>query len=159
MTYQCLSNLQDTKRLLSQLSNDNYTQPLPIFSGSSIGQHTRHLLEFFGCLIDAPDTINYDLRPRNLNIESDTAFAIQYIEELCRKITNFPPDKPMLFSGECADDKVLHTSLLRELSYCLEHSIHHQALIKIGLFSLNLSHLVSPEFGVAPSTLQNNLVK
>ena len=48
----------------------------------------------------------------------------------------------------------MKSSFERELLYCLDHAIHHQALIKIGLKELHLSHLVSPDFGVAYSTLR-----
>jgi hypothetical protein len=40
------------------------------------------------------------------------------------------------------------------LAYCLEHTIHHQALIKIGLMELNLIHLIDQHFGVAPATIR-----
>jgi len=38
--------------------------------------------------------------------------------------------------------------------YCLDHAIHHQALIKIGLKELQIADLVGDDFGVAYSTLR-----
>jgi hypothetical protein len=58
-----------------------------------------------------------------------------------------------LFSKE-AQNNLVNTSFERELVYCLDHAIHHQALIKIGLKEQELSHLVSQDFGVAYSTLR-----
>ena len=46
------------------------------------------------------------------------------------------------------------TSVDRELLYCLDHAIHHQALIKIGLKELQIADLVGDDFGVAYSTLR-----
>ncbi len=49
--------------------------------------------------------------------------------------------------------ETLLTNYFRELLYNLEHSIHHQALIKVALF--NSTHIkISESFGVAPSTLE-----
>ena len=42
----------------------------------------------------------------------------------------------------------------RELLYCLDHAIHHQAFIKIGLKELQIADLVEDDFGVAYSTLR-----
>jgi hypothetical protein len=47
------------------------------------------------------------------------------------------------------------TSFSRELAYCLDHCIHYQYFIKIGLISLELGHYLHEEFGIAPSTLMN----
>ena len=49
----------------------------------------------------------------------------------------------------------INSSFERELLYCLDHAIHHQALIKIGLKELDLDHLIAREFGVAYSTLRH----
>ena len=50
---------------------------------------------------------------------------------------------------------MIESSFERELVYCLEHSIHHKALIKVALREYALTHLVSNSFGVAPSTLKS----
>jgi len=46
---------------------------------------------------------------------------------------------------------LLETNYLRELAYCIEHAIHHMAIIKIALISTGYSYAWE-EFGVAPST-------
>lgn len=48
----------------------------------------------------------------------------------------------------------ISSSLFRELMYCMDHCIHHQSLIKIGLLEQKLSHMVDANFGVAFSTQQ-----
>lgn len=47
------------------------------------------------------------------------------------------------------------TFINRELAYCLEHSIHHQALIKVGLKEQNIENLIDENFGVAPATIRH----
>ena len=44
------------------------------------------------------------------------------------------------------------SSFFRELTYCLDHCIHHQALIKISLKQFGYLYLVDRDFGVAFST-------
>ena len=46
----------------------------------------------------------------------------------------------------------IQTSFFRELTYCMDHCIHHQSLIKIALLEQELTHLVDENFGVAFST-------
>jgi uncharacterized damage-inducible protein DinB len=48
----------------------------------------------------------------------------------------------------------VNSSVGRELAYCIEHSIHHQALIKAGLFATGLPDLIDKDFGVAYSTIR-----
>jgi hypothetical protein len=50
-----------------------YTQPLTVFSGSSVGQHVRHTVEFFQCFILGLENgvVDYDARKRDFLIEND----------------------------------------------------------------------------------------
>jgi hypothetical protein len=49
---------------------------------------------------------------------------------------------------------MLQTSYARELVYLTEHSIHHFALIKIGLQQLNPDLILDENFGYAASTIK-----
>lgn len=70
--------LHDTKKLIEQLSNEQYKQSQPLLMGSSIGKHVRHIIDLFDCLIYGSNTlvINYDARKRNENFEKFTQAAI-----------------------------------------------------------------------------------
>lgn len=57
------------------------------------------------------------------------------------------------YSGNGAP-KQLKSSTSRELAYNLEHAVHYEALIKVGLRELGKLHLVDETFGVAPSRLK-----
>jgi uncharacterized damage-inducible protein DinB len=156
----CENNLKEISLLLQQMESKNYTKPLHFLSAASIGQHVRHILEFYQCLLAAEQTgvVNYDSRKRNLTIETNTDFAQQQIEEIIHSLTKINLTQPIELEGNYTHEKNTNTSISttfgRELAYCLEHSIHHQALIKIGLKELNLEQLISENFGVAPATIR-----
>jgi hypothetical protein len=161
MLTHCQINLQQIKNLLSKLSTEQYIQPLPVFSGSSIGQHTRHILEFYSCLQEGMHTgvVNYDLRKRDISLENNRSVAIAKIDALCSSFLIKTADIPMIleadFNSEGGAFLGMKSSLYRELAYCLEHSIHHQALLKIGFISLGLQHCINSDFGVASSTIRH----
>ena len=112
------------------------------------------VIEFFDCLLIHYESgiINYDKRNRSEKIQTDVAFAIESIEKNLSSIdkTN---KQLILVHNSFSTEEVLQTNYFRELLYNLEHSIHHQALIKVALH--NFPHIaLSESFGVAPSTLE-----
>jgi hypothetical protein len=141
---------------LSDLSNEDYEKPLEVLSGSSIGQHTRHIIEFFNILMEQYDKglVNYDKRERNLVLESDRDVALASIALI--QLSILREDKEMTLSGMyTGEQNEIHvkSTYHRELIYNLEHAVHHMAIIKIGFRYLTDSSLPS-EFGVAESTMQ-----
>lgn len=156
----CIQNLMQIKELIGQMKEEDFVIKLEILSGSSIGQHLRHILELYQCLLDGAfvNEVNYDNRKRNLRLETDPDFALKTIEEISGNIFNLDGDKCLTmlgsFSAHSEKKIAIKTSIYRELAYNLEHSIHHQALIKIGLSVLDLSNLVDADFGVAPATIK-----
>lgn len=157
----CNSNLQEIKHLIGAINLDQYTHSSSLLSGASIGQHIRHILEFYICLIKGYNIgiVNYDQRERDFKIENDLAFAIETIDKVCSKLIHSNEDLEIMLQGNYGSfegkSNNIKTSFKRELAYCLEHSIHHQALIKIGLIELNISNRISEEFGVAPATIRH----
>tara|TARA_R110001592_G_C13098064_1_gene743949 strand:- start:1001 stop:1501 length:501 start_codon:yes stop_codon:yes gene_type:complete len=157
----CKHNLLEIKSLLGNLKPEDYAKPLSLLSDSTIGQHVRHILEFYICLIASKNTgiVNYDNRKRNLEIENSVHFAQSQIEFI---IENFILENNNLqftlegnYSAETTQITVIPTTYQRELAYCLEHSIHHQALIKVGLKELELEGVINENFGVAPATIRH----
>lgn len=154
------SALLEIKKLTIVLSEEVYSSPLDILSGSSFGQHMRHIVEFYTCLLSQEQVINYDLRTRNQLIEEYPKSCALAIDEILAQLDEFSSDfesKPLRFENCNFDTDMgvnqIATSFSRELSYCLDHCIHHQYFIKIGLVSLELGHYLHEEFGIAPSTL------
>ena len=93
-------------------------------------------------------------RERDRRIETDLEYALQKLKQLKNQLEEINPSGKLLLHSEEAQGQLVATSIERELIYCLDHAIHHQALIKIGLKELNLSQLVHNDFGVAYSTLR-----
>jgi len=147
-------NLTENLTLLQQLTNEELTLPFPELSKATIGEHMRHIIELLGALLDhyGNGYINYDKRKRDIILQSDTKEAIKILEKYCSELDK--PNKSLYLKHNCfSDTETLETNYFRELLYNLEHSIHHQALIKVALF--RLPHIkISDSFGIAPSTLE-----
>lgn len=154
-----LSVLNQLNGLLSQLRPTEYTQKLAVFNGSSIGQHVRHTIEFFQCLLEgfSSGTIDYDARKRNFLIENDLNYTLELVEAIHQnivQINNFYSPIQLRVSYGDVDYELVETNFMRELVYLIEHSIHHFALIRIGIQE-NFKHVaIEPNFGVAYSTIK-----
>jgi hypothetical protein len=146
--------LRQLKNCLNQLTNDEYTEKLAIFSSSTIGQHTRHILEFHQALLNVDKIINYDLRQRNLQIENDKEYMLQIIDSLTKELKSLNLSKKIILQGTLGG--VLNTvesNLGRELLYVTEHAVHHMAILKMGIVH-SFCHIQFEEnFGVAESTI------
>ncbi len=149
---EALNNLAD---ILQQLPDQSlYTNPCEALSNATIGQHTRHIIELYQCLLAGyPDgKINYDDRKRNPLYENDIPAALEVIKEIQKTLEQ--PDKEVnIFCGTNDDPVCIESNYYREVLYNLEHCIHHQALIKVALLPVKNIN-IADGFGVAPSTLQ-----
>ncbi|HSZ72844.1 MAG TPA: hypothetical protein VK750_09210 [Cytophagaceae bacterium] len=150
-----LSQLAD---FITVMEHQHYTCTSELLLGSSIGQHVRHILEFYSCLKDGYvlQRVNYDLRKRNLSIEQDKMVALSLIIDLIKWIDQVEPITLMLEGSYEAEEKEIFSILShveRELVYNIEHTIHHMAIIKIAAVNLYTYELPA-DFGVASSTLK-----
>ncbi len=156
----CIENLTEIKSLCERITPKDYSKSLEILSGSSLGQHIRHIVELYQAVEKSgfSGEINYDNRKRNPVIETSPQAASIEIQGLLEFLEEIPQDKSLILLGDFGKESntaiQIKTSLFRELAYNLEHSIHHQALIKIGLIHLELAHLIDDDFGVAPATIR-----
>ena len=153
-----ISSIKETlnqfAHIVVSLPENAYTQPCKHLSGASIGAHTRHIIELYQCLLEGYDKgeICYDKRKRNKQIEQDEQFAVQCIRAILTGLEKH--DKELIVEYELRNNQMRFVSnYARELMYNLEHTIHHQALIRVAIESTQALELPS-EFGVAPSTLE-----
>lgn len=150
-TKQTLKKLQE---LLSELDPQIYSQSVQSLSGASIGQHYRHTIELFQSMIRGYDSgvISYDKRDRNKLIETNLQIAGNAMSEIINDLDKV--DKTIVLESELSGNVYyLNSNYYREVLYNLEHTIHHQALIRIGIEAMT-DIVLSAEFGVAPSTIQ-----
>ena len=147
--------LEQQQHLLRKISSESYTFPVACLDGSTVGGHTRHIIEFWEILLNSyfTDCINYDERKRNLELEKDPEKAIEAISGIISAINL--PNRNLILQQKVGEIELeIPTSFYRELLYNIEHCIHHQALIKVAFNDMKMSQLVHKNFGVAPSTIQ-----
>ena len=142
---------------LNQLSGDEYVQPSKILFNASIGQHVRHIIELFLCLEKGYETgmVNYEKRKRDYQIETNKDFAIQLLRDIYHRLER--PNVDLVMEAEDYEDTAgvvaIPSNYYREIAYNLEHTIHHMALIRVGINEVSCIELPQ-EFGVAYSTIK-----
>jgi hypothetical protein len=143
---------------LLQLSNEEYVRPSTRLFNATIGQHVRHIIELFVCLEKGYDTgiVNYEKRKRDVAIETDKEFARQLLLGIYRQINR--PDKTLLleanYDEHSQENLLIGTNYYREIIYNLEHTVHHMALMRVGINEVSKIE-VPQEFGVAASTIKH----
>lgn len=155
-----IQTLTQLSQLLERLDEEIYTEKLELFSSSTIGNHTRHILEFFQCLLVQCENgkVNYDLRERNKKLESEPAFAVNAISCICNQLAEVKMDQSLILETNYQTDSreliYANSTVEREMIYNIEHAIHHMAMIKMGL-KLYVPDMEIPDhFGLAPSTIR-----
>lgn len=148
------NSLNELIDLLEQMSNTEFSKPCQLLSNSTIGEHTRHIVEMFQCLENNyySGIVNYDKRPRNILIQTDTTFAISQIVAIQSLLEK--ENKKIELQQIIDNEEVrIESNYFRELLYNLEHCIHHQALIKVAVLQSE-TIFVNENFGVARSTIE-----
>lgn len=152
-----LDQLED---VLGQISNIELSSPVNAFSDSSIGQHFRHSIEFIQCLMNGYNQgrINYDLRERSVDLETDTQLIIEQIQFIKQFLLTCDVNRSLelCINYDLQSEEIIciRTNLERELAYNIEHIIHHMALVKIGMKEV-CPHVTIPSgFGIANSTIK-----
>jgi hypothetical protein len=142
---------------LDRLAQDQYNYSCTNLSGNTIGQHVRHIIEMFQCLENGYETgeVDYDKRKRDILIETDKLYASELLKNIAREICKKNKSLFLLtyYDDMQAEPEKIGTNYFREIAYNLEHTIHHMALIRIGIKEIgNIS--VDESYGVATSTLK-----
>jgi hypothetical protein len=153
---QVLEQLLD---ITDQIEKKDYATIIPALN-ASIGQHTRHIVEFYLCLFEGIKSgkVNYDQRKRDKRIESDKDFAMKVIRDAINRIKNYylnPNLSLIVMYGDFPGQIIsLQTNYERELVYNIEHSIHHMAIVKQGFLEVCPYVKLPENFGVASSTIR-----
>lgn len=155
----CSALFGQLEDLLHQLDDNAFTMPVVALSNATIGQHTRHLLEFFDCLHRGAlqGKVDYDARSHDRKVETDRVLALSLLERLAAFIPTLNPATELILETSYGGpDSVIktQTNVARELIYTIEHAIHHMALIKVALIAGNIPCRIPESFGVASSTLR-----
>ena len=142
---------------LEELTPEQYTKTSQVLFNASIGQHVRHIVELFLCLNKGYETgiVNYEKRKRDYRLETDKVFAAGILDTIYDKLMKH--DKKLLLEAgydEHSDEVLtIETNYYREVMYNLEHTVHHMALIRVGINEVAAIQLPDG-FGVASATIK-----
>ncbi len=153
-----LAVVQQINHVLEQLEPHEYRRQLPEFEGSSLGQHFRHILEFFQCLESGvrSGTVDYAARERNLLYEDNPNLAAAAFEAFADALPTLHIFDPVEVRAEFGgQERPSYPSTVgRELLFVYDHAIHHLAIIKIGLLCQFPHVRADRDLGVSPSTIK-----
>jgi uncharacterized damage-inducible protein DinB len=142
---------------LNQMDTAQYNYPCKNLSGNTIGQHVRHIIEMFQCLEAGYESgeVDYEKRKRDKQIETDKNFAAGLLKEIIQQISKGNKSLSLLtyYDDLRVEPEKIGTNYFREIAYNLEHTIHHMALIRVGLREIG-DIPVDDSYGVASSTLK-----
>ena len=161
LSHACNIMLNPSADILQQVEDRDFSKPSEALSKSTIGQHTRHTLEFFICLEEgfAKGVVNYDKRAHDKLIESDKFIALNAINRIRDFVMAQKTDMPLkLEVGYDRDNDncvTIETNYLRELTYNIEHAVHHMAIMKIGIREVAPYVILPADFGIAVSTIRH----
>lgn len=155
--------LRDLAAVVEALSDAQYSDSGVAGISGSVGGHVRHCLDHVHALERGLDSgvVNYDARERDARVEVDRTLAWSLLQTARRRVLLLP-------ASALARPVVVHTrlhvttapvevrsSLGREVSFVIAHTIHHCATIAV-LAGVTRERL--PErFGLAPSTPQETV--
>ncbi len=126
--------------LLERIPPDIYCAPLALFNGSSLGQHFRHIVDFYRCMARGipEQKIDYTARERDLRTETQPRYAADLLTECLEQLR--PADMSLCvrvatdFIGQLPKERIFVDSTVgRELMFAHDHAVHHLAMIRMGL--------------------------
>ena len=157
----CTFILNQLSDVVQQLDEKDFARPSVALSKATVGQHTRHTLEFFLCLESGFEKgiVNYDKRAHDKLIESDKYIALNAINRIRDFVQGQKKDQPLKLEAgyERNSDAcmIIETNYFRELTYNIEHAVHHMAIMKIGLREVAPYVTFPSDFGIAISTIRH----
>ena len=99
-----------------------------------------------------------DKRQHDKLIESDKYIALSALRGVQEFIAGNKQDKALklevAYERDREDWVTLDSNYQRELVYNIEHAVHHMAIMKIGIHEVAPYVRLSPDFGIAVSTLR-----
>ncbi|MER2491370.1 DinB family protein [Catenovulum sediminis] len=158
------SILQQAIDFIQTLSDTQYSEP--VAGQSSVGAHLRHIIDHFHAILTVDNSYNsyvvdYNVRTRGSQIESDKAFALDTLHTAQKQLgnlTDYQLQQPVTVVSEVGVDSSciikVQSSVARELMFATSHAVHHFALMKLLVEPiLDKASFKNDGFGVAPATL------
>ena len=146
--------------ILDHIDDGAYKQSLPIFSGSTLGHHFRHIIDFYTCLIRGvkKGLVDYSCRDRNTVLQTQTIAAQTALKMLLVQLDRLEESESIAVKADLSNNihPIVQSSVGRELMFAYDHALHHLAIIKMGLISAFPNIPLPEQLGVSPSTLKHH---
>ena len=150
--------LDDLAAVVDSLTDGQYADSAIAGVSGSVGGHVRHCLDHVRALERAIESgvVDYDARQRDALIELDRTLAWSLLLSARRRVAVLPPsvlERPVVVRTRMHDGmppREVLSSLEREVSFVIAHTIHHCATIAV-LAGVTPERLPR-RFGIAPST-------
>lgn len=157
LNQEAIKQLLSVQSILSQIKDEDYNASLTMLKGASIGKHIRHIVEFYECLLfnNLDNIVNYDSRKRNFLLEESVKYTEDFITEIIDTLEKIKSNKRILLVSKYQDQSIsMESSIYREITYNIEHTVHHLAIMSI-VIPLHFDYInLSTNFGYADSTIQ-----
>ena len=154
---EAIKQLLSVQFILSQIKQGDYNTSLATLKNASIGKHVRHILEFYECLLfnNFNNIVNYDTRKRNLLLEENVEYTKDFISKIIDSLSKIEDNSTILLMSTYQEQTIsMESSMYREITYNIEHTVHHLAIISIAI-PIHFDYInLSVNFGYADSTIQ-----
>ncbi|AZT82236.1 hypothetical protein EHN06_01005 [Marinobacter sp. NP-4(2019)] len=147
---------------LAMLPGQVYRQTFGAKKQHVIGKHVRHIIDHYLALLRTVDeqssgALDYENRQREESLELDKHAACNRLLAIVNSLGQLMAARhrtPLLMRHVSDDhDRLVSTSIDRELVFLASHTVHHMAII--AMLAEQEGVEVSDEFGVHPSTLRH----
>lgn len=157
-----LHYLRQAHALVDRLDDLCFVEPARAFYNSSVGGHLRHCIEHYQSFLDGLPLgrIDYDVRARDVILETRTAAAAKRLEDLATAFESLLGQdlrRDVLVKMDCGGTDIpwQPSAPGRELQFLVSHTVHHFAMI--GGICQAMGIPVEESFGVAPSTIRHQV--
>ena len=147
--------------LAGSITDEQFNKELPVLLQNSIGRHYRHIIEFYGVMLEGFHTgkVNYDNRKHDPELERSREKCFTELQRLKSSLLGPVWQDPMELAGSYSKESEevfkVSTNAERELVYNIEHAVHHMAIIRIAIQHEFPELPLKDEFGYAISTLKH----
>lgn len=153
-----LEIIEQAKRFLGSLTDEQYTCVVKPHFSSSAGAHMRHILDHYLALMHREgNTVNYNVRHRFSDVENSTAEALAqldtiavWLKSLDDATLNMPVEVISEVSVSEQRDFAGHSTFGRELVFVSSHAVHHYFTLKLIAKMQDIN--IDANLGLAPAT-------
>lgn len=150
-----LKSLEQTKSILSELSDEQLRNNSIEPYNSSVGSHLRHILDFYDCIFKCEnDIIDLTDRKRDSELESSVEKLTHYLDSVIERLQKYNNEghrKLVVFDDLGLGKTKIEYTYASIFAHANSHTIHHYAIINYILNGLKI-YCKNNSFGYNPTT-------